>query len=116
MSTFEIVRKRIERDMNAQKVHTQSSWARILTEHTSRLYNEVEQKKFWSWICNPYEDEVPHPTYENVQPVVERTIIPETVTVIDSNQDDEKSQEIELEQEIHRDGLTCYIKVTPKNT
>ena len=115
MSTFEIVKKRIERDMKAQKVHTQSSWARILTEHTSRLHSEEEQKKFWNWICNPYEDEIPAPNYENIPAAINQVSVPKTV-IVSSNQDDEKTQDVQLNQEIHRNGLTCYIKVTPQNT
>ena len=58
MSTFERVRRNIERDMEMTKVHTAASWAAIMLRNTSRLTNGIEQKKFLEWMTNPFDENV----------------------------------------------------------
>ena len=112
MTTFERVRKRIEKDMAAQRVHTPESWANILLTNTNRLTDEGEQAKFWAWFQNPEEDEREPPTLVCRD---EFKLTPETVTVPFRDECDEKELEceVELENTYERRGFTMLCRTKP---
>ena len=112
MSTFERVKRNILRDMDLSKVHTAQSWCNIMLQNCDRLTNVDEQKKFWNWMVNPHDDE-DHPAvecdmFDEHKPIdqVKRVTVPK-------NTDDEKSEEIVLENEYKRNGQAMFIKVKP---
>ena len=111
MSTFEKVRKKITRDMDAIKVHTPESWANILLTHTSKLKEAREQAKFWEWLHNPEEEEREATT---VAPCGAPTLIPEFVTTTVMDECDEKEGDtiVELQNKFQRNGfvMTCRTK------
>ena len=109
MATFEKVRKKITRDIDAIKVHTPESWANILLTHTSQLRDEREQAKFWNWLQNPTEDECVQPPI--VGEIAEITLTPGIVAV--KNTDDEKSETISLKNEYTRNGMVLVCRTKP---
>ena len=110
MSTFERVKRNLLADMNAQKAHTAESWCDIMLRNTSRLTDEAEQAKFWNFMMNPMDDELPDAQLEPWEhnPIEQ----PTTVKLAVNNEDDEKGQEIENTYE--RRGGTMYIKTRVK--
>ena len=113
MSTFERVKRNILRDMAGSKTHTSESWANIMLTHTNRLTDVKEQKKFWAWIQNPEDSEdIVDPIIETFEKHVED--IPSEVTVSYQHENDEKAQEIVLENTVERNGMAVFIKTVPK--
>ena len=112
MSTFEKVRRRIEKDMDAIQVHTPESWATILLTNTRRLKDEKEQAKFWTWMSNPEEEDIEAP---KLVPCTEPTLTPKHVTVTCKAQDDEKEGdiEVELENTFERNGMVLVCRTKP---
>ena len=113
MSTFERVKRNILADMAANKTHTQASWARIMLTNTVNLHNVDEQKKFWTWLLNPTdEDHISKPIFTTFTHPLLDNIKNEVTVPVDT--DDEKTQDIILTQECVRNGMTTLMKVTPK--
>ena len=110
MSTFERVKKNIIRDMASSKTHTAASWANIMLQNTTLLTDTDEQKKFWAWIQNPYEDERAYPICDIFEEH-NNVVIPRYISV-PTDTDDEKST-VELVQECTVNGLATFIKVKP---
>ena len=108
MSTFEKVRKNIERDMARSRVHTAESWANIMLQNTNRLTNVQEQHRFWKWMSNPEErEDIPDTVVESMEHTVIET--PEYVTV-SMTTDDKKSTDVEMVNEYFRNGQGMFIK------
>ena len=112
MSTFERVKRNILRDMELSKVHTAASWCNIFLKNCDRLTDIDEQKKFWNWFANPYDDEN-HPEVQCDIFTEHKPIEQVKHITVAKNSDDEKSEEIVLEQEYTRNGLAMLIKVKP---
>ena len=115
MSTFEKVRTRITRDMDAHKFHTPESWANILLTNTALLKDEKEQGKFWKWLQNPEdEDHIEPPTLARCG---EPVLSPEFVTTTVQDECDEKEGEtiVELQNQFQRNGFVMTCRTKPVN-
>jgi len=112
MTTFERVKSRILADMNGQMVHTAESWASILLTNTTRLKDEQEQRKFWSWMMNPDDREIEAPTLGTV---CENKDIGKHVTVTVKDEEDEKQceREVQLENTFTRNGGITICRTKP---
>ena len=108
MSTFERVRAGILRDMAGDATHTAESWAEILLRNTARLTDVKEQEKFWAFLSNPQDNEdIPTPVIEPYTPTTE--LREEFTTVPLKEENEEKAQDVELQNQYHRNGMTCYV-------
>ena len=107
MSTFERAKRNILRDMAASSCHTAESWAHIMLKNTARLHNVEDQKKFWSFLTNPEDDEdIPMPTVAVMQD--QKEDLPDAVMVETPDGD------VEMEREYHRNGQGIYVYSRPK--
>ena len=100
------VKRDILLDMKEISFHTQESWANIMLKHTQYLTTEEDQISFWNFILNPSDERgfVP-PKYEPYDPM-DVTIQKLQTFRVD---DDEKTEEITLQNKQHREGMTMYI-------
>ena len=112
MTTFEKVRRKIERDMDAIQVHTPESWASILLRHTQTLKDEQEQKKFWAWLGNPEEEDLEAP---KLIPMGMPVQTPRNVTVRQKDECDEKCGEVnvDLVNEFEQNGCIMVCRTKP---
>ena len=106
------VKRDILKDMHETGHHTQESWAKIMLEHTRFLKTKEDQEAFWGFILNPNADrDFKTPTFLKYNSY-EKIVIPklQKLTINDTDQD-EKMEDITLENEERRNGLTSYINV-----
>ena len=92
--------------------HDQNSWTRIMLQNTALLTDVKEQQKFWTWICNPDEEERAPLEFEVFDKRIEVNM-PDLVTVQVTNPDDEKTNEVTLSQTYKINGMSCYTTQTP---
>ena len=108
MSTFETVQRRIVNEMNAVNNPDSITWANIMLNHTSRLTDVNEQKKFWNWFTNPGDKDLPVTDKWVDVPAVD---LESLVTV--PLHDEEKGC-IELENSFRVNGLATYVSTKPR--
>jgi len=111
MTSFERVKRNILRDIAGSRNHTAGSWANIMLNNTSRLTDVGEQEKFWNWMQNPEDDERPGVVCENFETHCEIARPKYTSVPLDGG--DEKSKEVQLENEYKRNGSAMYVRVKP---
>ena len=111
MSNFERAKRNLLADIASCKTHTAESWAQIMLKNTAGLTTEADQKKFWTFMMNPNDEEnIPMPRLERAtHKFIEQ---PETVTV-PLQTDDEKSEQVVMENRFHREGYTMFIETRP---
>jgi hypothetical protein len=115
---FTRVKAKMQKEIDSITQHTPESWADIMLRYSSLLITDEDQESFFNWILNPSDNLnfVP-PHYKTIVPTEEVQIqTRQTVTVIDEGDEKNSEEEVELQVETRRNGLTEYITVTPLTT
>ena len=109
MSTFEEAKAKLIKQMSAIKVHTPESYSRIMIDCTKGLVDVKEQHKFWNHIMNPEGvEDVPTCNFCELDPM--KPIDTKTqFTMTAMSGDDEKGDEIVIQQTATRNGMLCAI-------
>ena len=106
------VKRDILKDMHETGHHTQESWAKIMLEHTRFLKTKEDQESFWNFILNPNDDrDFKTPTFLKYNSEDEIVIPKLQKLTVNGTDQDEKMEDITLENEERRNGLTSYINV-----
>ena len=116
MKILDRVKRDIMREIDSQQTHTGASWADIMLRHSSRLQKTGDQKEFWAWLLDPNEEkESDEMTFTEVDP--NKIELRTEYTVPSCNTDDEKSDivQVQMTNEIHREGFVTYIRSKPVN-
>ena len=113
MSTSKQASRRILRDMAASQAPDAISWAHILLRHTANITDEAEQHKFWNWMQNPGDSDLPETSSWGATP--EPQDIGTQVTVSVSN-DEEKTSELTLQNTFKQNGMATYVFTEPKTS
>ena len=109
MSTFEEAKAKLIKQMSSIKVHTPESYSRIMIDCTKGLVDVKEQHKFWNHIMNPEGvEDVPTCKFCELDPM--KPIDTKTqFTMTAMSGDDEKSEDIVIQQTAIRNGMVCSI-------
>ena len=110
MSTFEKAKAKLIKQMSSIKVHTPESYSRIMIDCTKGLVDVKEQHKFWNHIMNPEGvEDVPTCNFCELDPMkpIDKQ---RQFTVSATSADDEKGQEILIQQTAVRNGMVCSIE------
>jgi|TARA_B110001454_G_scaffold41216_1_gene40520 hypothetical protein len=109
---FQRVKRDILSEMANSGSHTGESWAQIMLKNVCYLETDQDQQAFWNWIMNPQDvRDVPELTFKPYNP--DSVLVEQFSKLSISSEDDEKSEEITLNNTIHKNGLTTYVLTTP---